>query len=114
MGAVTHNIIIERGIYFEEQFTLKDDSGTAINLTGYEFKAEIHKKGNSKVERAFSTGLVNASEGKMKIYISGAQTGDLTPGHLEYDLVAKDSADKIRRYVKGEVTVHDTISSTEF
>jgi len=46
--------------------------------------------------------------------MTGANTLALPVGKLVWDLVAKDSSDKIRRYLTGEVTVAESVSNTVF
>jgi len=114
MAAGTYNISIEKGIHFDVSFTLKDSSGTVINVTDFTFKAEIRRRPETGLIKAFTITKTNASGGVIALEMTGANTLALPVGKLVWDLVAKDGADKIRRYLTGDVTVTESVSNTVF
>lgn len=112
MAAGVFNLTIEQGIFYETAFNLKDEAGVAINITGYTFKSEIRNKNDNSLIKTFTCSIVSATVGSMKITMTGADTADIPQRNLVWDLIAKDSTDKYRRYVEGKVNVVDTITST--
>ena len=112
MAAGVFNITIEQGIYFETNFNLKDAAGAAINITSYDFKSEIRNKNDNSLVKTFTCAIVNGSEGAMKITMAGSDTADIPQRNLVYDLIAKDTANRYRRYLEGKVNVVDTVTST--
>ena len=112
MAAGVFNIIIEQGIYFETNFNLKDAGGAAINITSFTFKSEIRNKNDNSLVKTFTCTIINAALGAMKITMAGSDTADIPQRNLVYDLIAKDTADRYRRYLEGKVNVVDTITST--
>ena len=115
MAATTLNITIEQGITFETQFTLADNSGAAINITGYTFQSSIVEQTNGDTMGSFTFEITNASAGVFKMTMSSATTSQIPESStLIWDLIAKDSLDVVRRYLEGSVNVIDTATSTDF
>ena len=114
MSAGLHNITIEKGINYDLTLTLKDSSGTVINITNYTFKSEIRRKAETGLIKAFTITKTNATGGVINLEMTGANTASLPTGKLQWDLVAKDDGNKVRRYVYGDVTVIEPISDTSF
>ena len=113
MAAGTYNIAIDKGSDFAFTATLKDAAGDAIDITSYTFKAEIRRKPETKLEKAFTITKTNASGGILKLALADGDTRDLPVGVLRYDLVGKDGSSNIERYLTGKVTVTDTVTDTE-
>tara|TARA_Y100000592_G_C5309220_1_gene239252 strand:- start:112 stop:462 length:351 start_codon:yes stop_codon:yes gene_type:complete len=115
MAATNYNIIIEQGITFEIQFTLKDNAGSAIDITDYTFQSSIVEETNGDVMGSFSFVNVNAAQGIVKMSMASAVTGQIPESStLIWDLIAQDGAGIVRRYLEGNVTVIDTATSTDF
>jgi|TARA_R110002051_G_C8659139_1_gene488749 hypothetical protein len=114
MAAGVYNISIEKGIHFDVSFTLKDSDGVAINVTNFTFKAEVKRRAETSLIKAFTITKTNATNGAISLEMTGANTLALPVGKLAWDLVAKDGSDKIRRYLTGDVTVTESVSNTVF
>jgi len=112
MAAGTYNITIDKGSDFEFTAEIKDSAGDAINITSYTFKAEIRRKPETKLEKAFTITKTNASAGTLKLALTDGDTRDLPVGKLRYDLTAKDGSNLIARYLTGTVTVNDAVTDT--
>ena len=111
MAAGTYNITITKGTDYALVMTLKDSSGSAINVTNYTFKSEIRRKESTGVAATFTVTKTNASAGAIKLALTQAQTETLPVGKLKYDLVANDGTE-VDQYIKGTVTVIDTVTDT--
>lgn len=114
MAAGIYDISIEKGIHFDVSFTLKDDDGVAINVTNFTFKAEIRRRAETDLIKAFTITKTNATGGVIALEMTGANTLFLPVGKLAWDLVAKDGSNKIRRYLTGDVIVTESVSDTVF
>jgi len=114
MPAGVYNISIEKGIHYDVTFTLKDSDGVAINVTNFTFKAEIRRRAETDLIKAFTITKTNATNGIIALEMTGANTLALPVGKLAWDLVAKDGSNKIRRYLSGDVTVTESVSNTVF
>jgi hypothetical protein len=113
MAAGIYNIAVDKGSDFSFTVTLADSVGTAINISGYTFKAEIRRKPETKLEKAFTISITNAGGGILKMALTDGDTRDLPVGKLRYDLVGKDGSSNVERYLTGSVTVTDTVTNTE-
>jgi hypothetical protein len=113
MAAGTYNIAIDKGSDFSFTATIKDAVGDAINITNYTFKAEIRRKPETKLEKAFTITKTNASGGIIMLALSDGDTRSLPVGTLRYDLVAKDGSNDIQKYLTGAVVVTDSVTGTD-
>ena len=115
MAVATYNLKLEKGVYYETVFTFLDANSSAINLTGFTFKAEVRRKSTEELESSFTCTITEAVNGKMKMSMAASATEVLPDeDELMYDLLAKDSATNVHRYIKGKVTVTDTITDPSF
>ena len=113
MATGTYNITIEKGITFDVSISLKDNNNAAINVTNYTFKAEIRRKAETGLEKAFTVTKTNASGGVIELSMSKTNTQALPKGKLIYDLVANTgSSNKIIRIITGTVTVLESVTDT--
>ena len=111
MAAGVHNIEITKGTDFSLTMTLKDAGGAALNVTNYTFKSQIRRKQSTGTAAEFTITKTNAAAGQIKLALAKSVTAGLPNGKLLYDLVADDSSE-VRQYVKGKVTVIDTVTDT--
>jgi|TARA_R100001530_G_scaffold133518_1_gene106994 hypothetical protein len=112
--AAEYNIAIDKGIHFDVTFTLKDASLVVIDVTNYTFRAEIKRRAETGLIKAFTVTKTDAVNGVIELEMLGADTLALPVGVLAWDLVAEDNANKIRRYLYGDVTVTESVSDTVF
>jgi len=112
MAAGVHNIEITRGTDYALSVTLKDNGGSALNVTNYTFKSEIRKKAGVAASATFTITKTNASGGVIQLALTDAQTRALPVGKLKYDLVANNGSGDYSQYIKGNVIVVDTVTDT--
>jgi len=114
MAAGIHDLTIEKGITFDISITLKDSSNSALDVTNYTFKAEVRRKAETDLEKAFTVTKTNASSGVIELAMTAANTSALPKGNLKYDLIAQTGSGKVLRLLTGKVTVIETITNTSF
>lgn len=115
MAVAIYNLNLEKGVYYETVFTFSDANDSAINLTNFTFKSEIRRKSTGEVESTFTCVITEATNGKMKMSMAASATEALPDeDELQYDLLAKDSANNVHRYIKGKISVTDTITNPSF
>ncbi|MDP6585503.1 MAG: hypothetical protein QF535_12670 [Anaerolineales bacterium] len=114
MAVAKYNIKLNKGVYYNTTFNFKDKDGAALNITSYTFKAEIRRDSDGELEKAFTCAITNATSGVMKMSMSASDTNELPEDDLVYDILAKDSANNIHRYVKGKIIISDTITDPSF
>ena len=113
MATGTYDITIEKGITYDVSITLKDNNNAAINVTNYTFKAEIRRKAETGLEKAFTVTKLNASGGVIELSMTATNTQALPKGKLIYDLVANTCvSNKIIRIITGKVTVIESVTDT--
>tara|TARA_R110001599_G_scaffold89005_1_gene236073 strand:- start:399 stop:749 length:351 start_codon:yes stop_codon:yes gene_type:complete len=115
MSAGYHHFVIEQGATFSQVLTLKDSSGSLINLTGYA-SAEMDLRKNPESSAAvvtLTTGnsgiTLGGTAGTVTLTISAADTADLTAGDGVYDLELV-SGSNIYRVLEGTYSIRRNIS----
>ena len=111
MAAVSAvNLVIQKGTYFEETFSLSDDDGGGLNLTNQIATAKIRKHATAGIAYTFST-TVTVNESTVKISMPGNVTATLPSGRCVYDIILTSSSSGIvSKVVQGDVLVQETVS----
>jgi hypothetical protein len=113
MSKYTINII-QREDYRLDLF-LKTGTGCnapALNLTGHNVRAEIRKAWTGPLVIAFTTLVVSpATDGNIRLTLTGDQTFILPPGELVYDVFITETATSKRtRVLYGNLNVTAAIT----
>ena len=102
----THNITIYRGAAFRQTFTLTDQDGVALDLSGLgPFVAQVREKQGDPILVGFAVDDTDAATGVLVVSATGTQTEDLALLSREWGLM---DAEK-NLYVVGSVTVKPKI-----
>lgn len=113
--AATYNITIEQGVTFELQFTIKDNTGTAINISSYSFQASVVESKGDINRGDFTFSISDGANGVVTMTMAAGTTANIPQSPtLVWDLIAKDSADKVHRYIEGRCAVLNPATSTSF
>jgi len=106
MSAGKHNIIIDQGADFSEQFTLSED-GTPTDLTGYSARAQLRqKKSSTSVAETFICVITDAAGGSLNMAMMNSSTKNLTAGRYYYDLELYSASDvSVIRLLEGAATI---------
>ena len=112
MSAVyVSNLVINSGTTFDQDFDLikSNDSGP-LNLSGFSVTAQIRKHAGSNKKTDFSTAVVDASNGQIKISLSATDTASLKSGRHLYDVVITNGAGEKTRVIEGSVLVREGVT----
>ena len=110
MAAVSAvNLVIQKGVNFEETFFLTAEDGGGLNLTGQTVVAKLKKHPNATTAFSFST-TVTIGDSSVKITMSGATTATLPSGRCVYDIVLTSSGGIKSKVVEGTVLVQESVS----
>lgn len=116
MAAGYHHFVIEQGATFNQTLTLKDSSGTVINLTGYT-SGEMDLRENPEATSAIVTlttansGItLGGAAGTVTLLISSTNTANLTAGDGVYDLEITSGNGVVTRLLEGTYSVRRNIS----
>ena len=104
------NLSVNTSTSFDQSFTLTNDDGSALNLTGYTILAQIRKHSSSSTAVSFATTSVEPTTGVLKLSLDPSDTTDLKPGRYVYDIVLTDTSSVKTRVVEGSVIVSKTVS----
>lgn len=116
MAAGYHHFIIEQGATFKQILTLKDSSGTLINLTGYpSAEMDLRKNqddGSEVITLTSANGRIalGGSAGTITLEISNTDTAALVVGDGVYDLELVDSSNKVLRVMEGTYSIRGNVS----
>lgn len=107
VGAV--NLIIQRGTYFEETFSLAAEDGGILNLSGSSAVARLKKHPKAETYYQFSP-TISVAESTVKISMASTITQALPSGRCVYDIVLTSSSGLKSKVVEGNVIVQESVS----
>lgn len=84
--ATVANLYCDQGSDFSVIVSLKNQDGTAINLTGYTVRGQFRKSFGSTVYTNFVVAVSNAVAGQISISLSAAASSAIKPGRYLYDI----------------------------
>jgi len=125
MSAGVHNILIEQGATFQLSLTMRDETGTAINLTGQSFRGWIKESFTDVAAIAtFTCTLLDQSDpatvGKVVISLSATITEALpaqgkgtvrTITKMVYDIESEDGDGVVIRWLQGEANISPEVTT---
>ena len=113
MAVFSTNLVVYTHTDFEQTFLLEDNrSNSAKDLTGFTGTAKFKRQfeNNRHNLRAFNISFPNRIGGKVRIGLTAAQSALVPPGKYFYEILLKDSNDKIERVVEGTVIVKQPVT----
>jgi hypothetical protein len=110
-----YDITIKQGETWDLNLELKDDEGTAIDLTGYDVEMKIKNDYDSYVieELSIDNGKVDnesASTGNMGFRLNPADTKKFKFEYAIYDIKFTDPLDNVQYMIQGSVTVKRSVT----
>jgi hypothetical protein len=103
------NLVVHKGTYFEETFSLSAEDESGINLTNQTAFAKLKKHPTAGVAYTFSTTLT-VSDSTVKISMSPEVTSTLPSGRCVYDLILTSSGGVPSKVVEGNVIVEESVT----
>ena len=106
-----YDICILQNQTFELPFTLYQNDGvTPIDLTNWSFTGSIRPQfGDPNVTMFFTSSIVDAPSGSIKLYIGATDTWQLTAPRYVYDVIANNAnvtPTETLRMLQGKVSVN--------
>lgn len=109
--ATISNLFIDQNADFTTTVTINDNTGSALDLTGYTALAMIRKTYQSTTATTFTSTFVSPrTTGQITISLTDTQTAALEAGRYVYDLVITDASGNKTRVVEGIATVNPSVS----
>ena len=107
------NIKIDKGATFERNITWTDNSGTAIDLTGFTARMQIRKNYKSAIIQELTTengGItLTALTGEIYLLIEATDTDVFTDDRAIYDLELINGT-KVYRVLQGDVLINENVT----
>ena len=111
MAVYVSNLTVNTGTTFSQIFTLESaDTNSATDLTGFSATAQMRKHPGSSSATNFSTTIINATSGRIRVGLSTSQTASLKPGRFMYDILITDAAGEVTRVLEGSVLVREGVT----
>ena len=95
--AIIQNITIDQDCDFTETLTVKDSTGTVVDLSNETITSTMRKTYSSATAYSFTTAKVSATDGTCTITLTDAVTANLEEGRYVWDLTTTDSSGLITR-----------------
>jgi len=109
-----HNITIDSGTDYEQEYDMFEVGGKPVNLTNYNAAAQIRKHRGSSTATSFITGFPDRLNGKVKLTIPSYITSKLKPGRYTYDILFTKPGGTKQIVLEGTVRVRQGISTNCF
>ena len=111
MSAYVHNISIDSGADYSQEYDMFEVGGRVVDLTGYSARAQIRKHRDSSTAVSFRIAFVNRPAGKIQLSIPSWTTSKLKPGRYCYDVEFTKPNTEIAIVLEGKVNVRAGIST---
>ena len=109
--ATIQNITIDQDCDFTETLTVKDSTGTVVDLSNVEtITSKMRKTHLSTTAFDFTTAVISATDGTCSITMTDAVTTGLAEGRYVWDLTTTDTSGLITRRIEGRVTVTPSVT----
>ena len=108
--ATIQNITIDQDADYTETLTVKDSTGTVVDLTGLTITASMRKHHLSVTKTDFTTAVVSATAGTCTISLTDTVTAALAEGRYVWDLVTATGAGIKTRRIEGRATITPSVT----
>ena len=109
-----HNITIDSGTDYEQEYDMFEVGGKPVNLTNYNAAAQIRKHRGSSTATSFIIGFPDRLNGKVKLTIPSYITSKFKPGRYTYDILFTKPGGTKQIVLEGTVRVRQGISTNCF
>jgi hypothetical protein len=107
----TQNLTITRGDTEIVVITIKDSTGTAIDITGRTYRAQIRStKDSASISVSFSCAITNPAAGVVTCTLSAVNSATLSAGKYYWDFEETTSSGVVTTIIAGGVTVLADVS----
>ncbi len=108
--ATIQNLTIDQDADFTQTLTVKDSTGTVVDITGQTVTSKLRKTHLSSTATTFTTAIVSGTAGTCSITLTDTITSGLTEGRYVWDLKTTTSGGLITRRIEGRVTVTPSVT----
>ena len=108
--ATIQNLTIDQDADFTETLTIKDSTGTVVDISGQTVTSKLRKTHLSTSSTAFTTAIGSGTAGTCSITLTDTVTAALTEGRYVWDLTTTTSGGLVTRRIEGRVTVTPSVT----
>ena len=108
--ATIQNITIDQDADFTQTVTIKDSTGTVVDLTGQTITSKLRKTHLSSSATSFTTAAVSATDGTCSITLTDTVTAALSEGRYVWDLTTTDGSGIVTRRIEGRATITPSVT----
>ena len=90
----------------------QDSSGSAIDLTGYTVAAQVYDESRSTKYADWAVTYTDRSAGSFSIALTDTQTATFTPEILAYDVLLVDGSGLKEYYLEGKIFMSEGYTTT--
>ena len=107
------NLEMIAGDGYRNTITFKDASGSAINVSGYTFRAQVRKNPKSTTAVSFTIDNSGGATGIVIISLTGAQVRSLGIGKSKWDMEYVVGNSDPTTVLKGDIKVNADVTREE-
>ena len=108
--ATIQNLTVEQDADITQTLTIKDSTGTVVDITGQTVTSKMRKTHLSTSATSFTTAIVSGTAGTCSITLTDTVTAALTEGRYVWDLTTTDDTGLVTRRLEGRVTVTPSVT----
>ena len=108
--ATIQNITIDQDADYTETLTIKDSTGTVVDLSSLTITSSLRKHYNSSTATDFTTAVVSATDGTCTIALTDVVTSALDEGRYVWDLITTDGSGLKTRRIEGRATATPSVT----
>tara|TARA_B100000902_G_scaffold212240_1_gene201811 strand:+ start:391 stop:723 length:333 start_codon:yes stop_codon:yes gene_type:complete len=110
MAVPAINISIDKSTSFSQDFIVKNNDQTAMNLTGYTATSKIRKYPEDSTSNEFACGITS-STGTINVSMGVSTTALLASGRNYYDIIITSGVGTVTKVYEGTAMVTATVSA---
>lgn len=99
------NLTLEQGTDYEVDFTIRNDDGTPLNLTGYASSCYMKKNYTSSTSYPFTVSFIDRLAGEIAIGMGRSITSQISEGRYVYDITLTSPSNIRTRVIQGNIIV---------
>lgn len=101
---------IDAGSTFSTEVTVRDATGSVLNLTNYTARAQLRKSYYSTTATDFTISIPTPVNGILMISLSAANTANIKPGRYVYDVEIQSNTGIVTRIFEGIATISPNVT----
>ena len=103
-------LTIDQGATFNTVITINDGTGVGQNLVVYVARSQMRKSYYSSSKSSFNVTVSTPNIGEITMAMTAANTANLTPGRMVYDLLITSPTSVKTRVVEGIATILPSVT----